>query len=112
MVLGKGDPTRNTRFLTEQDRRVNHPEVTNTGLPCCTAREMIRMSDHLLQNLSNIDVPMLIHQGTDDYVVDPNGSRLLFDQCKSKDKKLILYHDGLHSLLTDHPALVRLNDYN
>eukprot|EP01080_Neovahlkampfia_damariscottae_P007815 gene7815-12288_t len=109
-TLGRGDPARNTRFITEQERRTNHPEATITGLPSCTAREMIRMSDHLLENLSEIDIPILIHQGTNDYVVDPNGSKLLYQNCKSKDKKLIIYHDGLHSLLTDHPAMDALQE--
>lgn len=58
----------------------------------------MKSCDYLAQNLHNLDIPFLILQGTLDFVVHPSGPKELYDQAKSKEKKLIYFPGLYHSL--------------
>jgi len=51
--------------------------------------------------LSRINTAMLILQGTGDKILDPIGAKMLFDEIKSMNKKLVYFNDANHSLFMD-----------
>lgn len=52
-----------------------------------------------------INVPIIIFQGEDDKVVDPQGVSQYFETIASKDKELVLVPESYHVLTTD-PAFI------
>jgi alpha-beta hydrolase superfamily lysophospholipase len=50
---------------------------------------------------SQISIPTLIFQGTDDKGISPDGVRRFYNHVASKDKRIILIEGGYHSLLAD-----------
>eukprot|EP01080_Neovahlkampfia_damariscottae_P001721 gene1721-490_t len=98
------DVTKNTRIVAEQQRKLKHPNTFKGGLPASTGREMVLMSNHLMENLDKIDTPMLIVHGTHDFIVRLEGSQNLYDKSISKDKTLLVIKDGYHSILSDYSA--------
>ncbi|CAM6049897.1 unnamed protein product [Sphagnum compactum] len=58
-----------------------------------TGTEILQLSSYLLRRLTNVSIPLLVLQGSDDQVTDPKGSQELYDQASTKHKNIILY-DG------------------
>jgi alpha-beta hydrolase superfamily lysophospholipase len=65
-----------------------------------TARELIQVTRHISANLKQFDAPFLVMHGREDQVTDPQLSRQLYQESRSKDKSLRLYDGMWHSLTT------------
>ncbi|CCH59383.1 hypothetical protein TBLA_0B05550 [Henningerozyma blattae CBS 6284] len=50
--------------------------------------------------ISKITKPIFIQHGKDDTINDPKGSQNFYDNCKFNDKRLVLYENGRHSILS------------
>jgi alpha-beta hydrolase superfamily lysophospholipase len=65
-----------------------------------TAYSMLTGLEGLQDVCSNVDVPFVLVQGTDDKIVDFDMARRFYDECKSRDKEFWtyegMYHDVYH----------------
>ncbi|MBD2258454.1 alpha/beta hydrolase [Pseudanabaena sp. FACHB-2040] len=65
------------------------------------ATEFLNTARRLRTELLTLQVPLLLLQGSEDSVVPPDGSRLLFGQLSLIDKEYREYSGGLHDLHND-----------
>lgn len=64
-----------------------------------TVVELLRITNYLSQRLCDITIPFIVLHGNADVVTDPNVSRALYEEAKSKDKTIKIYDGMMHSLL-------------
>ncbi|KAM7265138.1 hypothetical protein ACFE04_002821 [Oxalis oulophora] len=64
-----------------------------------TVVELLKVTDYLSENLSNVGIPFIVLHGSADVVTDPDVSRALYEEAKSEDKSIKIYDGMLHSLL-------------
>ncbi|KAK4590060.1 hypothetical protein RGQ29_020576 [Quercus rubra] len=64
-----------------------------------TVLELLRVTDYLSQRLSEVSISFIVLHGSADVVTDPNVSRALYEEAKSKDKTIKIYDGMMHSLL-------------
>jgi esterase/lipase len=83
-------------FLDNQPENAHINYVRN---PVSGMREIERLMDDLEPRLSQITVPALLLQSSGDPVVDPKGSRKIFDMLGSVDKQFILFNFNRHGIL-------------
>ena len=76
-----------------------HPDINYTRNPISGVRELERLMESLVPKLSEIVIPALIVQSSGDPVVDPKGSRRIFELLGSTDKQYILFHHQRHGIL-------------
>ncbi|XP_010533890.1 PREDICTED: caffeoylshikimate esterase [Tarenaya hassleriana] len=76
-----------------------------------TVMELLRVTDYLGEKLKDVSIPFIVLHGSADVVTDPEVSRALYEEAKSKDKTLKIYEGMLHSMLFGEPdeniAIVR-----
>ncbi len=70
-------------------------------LPARTAAELNRATQSIQANLSRISQPILIMHGTQDRLVNPAGSKMVYERISSKDKTLKLYEGLYHEILNE-----------
>src|SRR5690349_14042624 len=61
-----------------------HPDVNYSRLPVAAVAELERFMGDLEPRLAGIEVPALVIQSQGDPVVDPDGSKRLFDELGSQ----------------------------
>lgn len=66
-----------------------------------TGAEINRTFQYLQANLKRISLPLLIMQGGADRLVNPAGSRLLYEHSTSTDKTLKIYEGLYHEILNE-----------
>lgn len=80
----------------------NHPEnphINYARNPISGVRELEKMMDALLDKLQDIKTPALIIQSQGDPVVDPKGSRRLFEMLGAKEKDYVSFNYNRHGIL-------------
>ncbi|MCJ7771702.1 MAG: alpha/beta fold hydrolase [Desulfobacterales bacterium] len=80
----------------------NHPENPHINYirnPISGVRELERLMDDVEDKLPGINVPALVVQSGGDSVVNPKGSRKLYQKLGSKDKEYILFSFQRHGIL-------------
>lgn len=63
------------------------------------AAELLGQMGRSRTQLDRLDLPLLVLHGTADRLTSPEGSRLLFDQSRARDKRLSLLPGWFHDLL-------------
>ena len=81
------------------DNHSENPHINYARNPVAGVREIERLMDDLEPRLSQITVPCLLLQASGDPVVDPKGSRKIFDRLGSVDKQFILLNFKRHGIL-------------
>jgi esterase/lipase len=81
------------------ENRPEHPHINYSRNPVSGVREIERLMDDLEPRLEKIAVPALILQASEDPVVDPRGSRKIFERLGSKDKQYVLFSFNRHGIL-------------
>jgi len=61
--------------------------------------ELITAMRRITEQSGSIKLPILITHGTADRLTNPEGSQLLYRQCSSPDKTLMLYPDWFHETI-------------
>lgn len=79
----------------------NDPLVYRGGIPARTGAEIINMMDDIQENVQHFDYPVLIMHGTKDYLTNVDGSKMLYEKAKTKDKTLNLYEGFYHELINE-----------
>lgn len=83
-------------FLVNQPE---NPHINYTRNPIAGIRELERLMDRVETCLQDVQVPAVVVQSVADPVVDPRGSRRVFDRLGSKEKKYILFNIERHGIL-------------
>lgn len=66
-----------------------------------TGAELNSALQYIQANMHRITLPILIMQGSEDRLVDPAGSHLLYEKVASKDKSLKIYEGLYHEILNE-----------
>lgn len=83
------------------DAYVNDPLVYRGKIRARLGAELINAMQMLPNQLPEIHLPILIMSGTNDRLSNPDGSRLLYECVKSKDKTLRLYDGFYHEIFNE-----------
>ncbi len=78
-----------------------HPHINYTRNPISGIRELERLMEKLNDKLEDIIIPAMVVQGKRDPVVNPDGSRQLFENLGSKDKTYELLDFDRHGIIMD-----------
>ena len=81
---------------------VNDPLVCRGKVTARLSTELVRAMGRVAAEAANIRVPILILQGSDDMLVDPKGSQMLYNAVSSVDKTIKIY-DGLYHEVFNEP---------
>ena len=85
----------------------NHPEnpqINYIRNPISGVRELERLMDSLKPKLSSLKTPALIIQSSEDPVVDPKGSKRIFERLGSENKQYIMFDFDRHGILLGEGA--------
>ena len=80
---------------------VNDPLNYTGKLSARFGVELLKTMDMLQKRLSEITLPILIMQGSQDRISDPSSSKILFDGVSSKDKPMKIYEGFYHEIFND-----------
>ena len=75
------------------------PQINYARLPVTGVRQLERFMRELEPKLARIAAPVLVLQSEGDPVVDPQGSRRLFEMVGSKQKKYLNFPLTRHGIL-------------
>ena len=76
-----------------------NPHINYLRNPISGVREIDRLMDQVAPKLENITIPALIIQSAQDPVVNPKGSRKIFDRIASENKEYRLFNFPRHGIL-------------
>jgi len=76
-----------------------NPHINYLRNPISGVRELVRLMEAVEPKLADIKIPALVIQSVGDPVVNPKGSRRIFDILGSKDKEYILFNFKRHGIL-------------
>ena len=81
------------------ENRPENPHINYLRNPVSGVREIERLMNDLEPRLEQIAAPALVLQASQDPVVDPRGSRKIFDRLGSRDKQYLLFNFNRHGIL-------------
>lgn len=81
------------------DNEPENPHINYIRNPIAGIRELERLMDRVENCLKDVQVPAVVVQSVADPVVDPRGSRRVFDRLGSQEKKYILFNIARHGIL-------------
>jgi len=81
-----------------------NPHINYLRNPISGVVELERLMDNLEARLPGLNVPALVVQSKGDPVVDPRGSRKIFDLIGSTDKQYVLFNFERHGILLGEGA--------
>jgi esterase/lipase/1-acyl-sn-glycerol-3-phosphate acyltransferase len=87
------------------ENRPENPHINYLRNPISGVVEVDRLMDELEPRLSDVNVPTLVVQSRGDPVVDPKGSRKIFDHIGSEEKEYLLFNFDRHGILLGEGAL-------
>nr|GLL29010.1 caffeoylshikimate esterase-like isoform X2 [Ipomoea trifida] len=80
----------------------------NERPPAATGLELLKVCKYIQNNCHELEVPLLILQGGDDKVCDPNAVKAVFKSAASKDKTLKIFAGMWHQLIGEPNESVEL----
>jgi esterase/lipase len=86
------------------DNKPENPHINYMRNPISGVVEIDRLMDDLEPRLANLNVPALVIQSRGDPVVDPKGSRKIFELIGSADKEYLLFNFDRHGILLGEGA--------
>ncbi|MHA1134990.1 MAG: alpha/beta hydrolase [Candidatus Thorarchaeota archaeon] len=82
--------------------------------PVSVYHELFKLQKQARKNMSNVKVPAIIIQGTDDKTINPANGKLALDGISSKDKQLFMIEGGEHVIschFTRHDAYPHIEQF-
>ncbi|XP_009587884.2 caffeoylshikimate esterase-like [Nicotiana tomentosiformis] len=76
--------------------------------PAATALELLKVCEYIQRNSHELEVPLLILQGGDDKVCDPEAAQLVYETAGSKDKTMKIFPGMWHQLIGEPNESVEL----
>lgn len=92
------------------DAYVNDPLVYRGKIRARFAAEILKAVLELSNDMTSINIPILIMHGTADRLSDPQGSRMLFERVGSNDRTLKLYEGFYHEIFNEPDHLQVMSD--
>ncbi len=86
------------------ENKPENPHINYFRNPISGVKEIDRLMDDLEPKLPDLLMPALIVQSRRDPVVDPRGSRKIFERIGSQEKKYILFNFDRHGILLGEGA--------
>ncbi|MCF7842981.1 MAG: lysophospholipase [Lentisphaeria bacterium] len=80
------------------------------AIPARTGAELIKTQKYIMRHGEKVTYPVMIMYGTGDTIVEPEGSKLLFNKIQSEDKTLKAYDGFYHEILNDPEKQQVLDD--
>jgi acylglycerol lipase len=80
---------------------VNDPLVYTGKLRARWGIELMKTMTKLQSGMSELTLPILIMQGSQDRISDPSSSKMLYDGVSSKDKTMTIYEGFYHEIFND-----------
>ena len=84
------------------DAYINDPLAYTGKITARLGAEILETMQRVTEEATEIRLPIMIVQGSDDKVVDPRGAQLLYDLVTSEDKTIKIY-DGLYHEVFNEP---------
>jgi acylglycerol lipase len=79
----------------------NDPLVYRGKITARLGAEMFDTMTKLESQVASLTLPMLIMQGSDDKLVNPEGSKMLYEKAASQDKTLKIYEGLYHEIFNE-----------
>jgi acylglycerol lipase len=92
------DPTGISRDPEVVKAYVEDPLVFHGKTPARLAAEMLKAMQSVTEEVEKITLPIIVVQGSEDKLVDPDGAQMLYDKAGSKDKTLKIYQGAYHEV--------------
>jgi acylglycerol lipase len=92
------DPTGISRDPEVVKAYVDDPLVFHGKTPARLAAEMLKAMQRVTEEVEKITLPIIVVQGSEDKLVDPDGAQMLYDKAGSKDKTLKIYQGAYHEV--------------
>jgi len=89
---------------------VNDPLVFHGKTPARLAAEMLKAMQRVTAEVGIISLPFITIQGSLDKLVDPNGTRMLYEKASSKDKTIKIYKGLYHEVFNEPERAIVLKD--
>lgn len=81
---------------------IDDPLVFHGKTTARLGAELLKLTLRINKDMEQITTPLIIIQGSEDKLSDPQGAQLLYDRVSSEDKTLKIY-DGLHHEVFNEP---------
>ena len=81
------------------ENKPENPHINYLRNPISGVREIERLMNDLEPKLPNLKMPALIVQSRRDPVVDPKGSRKIFERIGTNEKEYVLFNFDRHGIL-------------
>ena len=81
------------------ENRPENPHINYFRNPVCGVSELGLLMESVEKNLPRINIPALVIQADDDPIVNPKGSRKVFELINSEDKEYLLFNFDRHGIL-------------
>ena len=101
------DPTAISKDPEVVEDYINDPLVFQGKTTARLSVELLKAIMRVNDEVSKIDAPFIVLQGSDDLLVNPDGARMLYEGAKSQDKTLKFY-DGLYHEVFNEPERDRV----
>jgi esterase/lipase/1-acyl-sn-glycerol-3-phosphate acyltransferase len=86
------------------ENKPENPHINYSRNPISGVVEIDRLMDDLEPRLADLNIPVLVIQSRGDPVVDPKGSRKIFELIGSADKEYLLFNFDRHGILLGEGA--------
>ncbi len=90
-----------SRIPSVVEKYKSDPLILSKGIHARTGSEMISTQKRLWSSYDKFEHPILIMYGTDDQLIEPEGSVHLHANVKSKDKEIVAWEGGYHEITRD-----------
>jgi esterase/lipase len=81
------------------ENKPENPHINYLRNPISGVKELERLMDNLEPKLPDIQIPALVVQSSGDPVVDPKGSRRIFELIGTSEKEYTLFNFNRHGIL-------------
>ena len=86
------------------ENRPENPHINYFRNPVCGVSELGLLMESVEKNLPRINIPALVIQADGDPIVNPKGSRKVFELIGSRDKEYRLFNFDRHGILLGEGA--------
>lgn len=92
------------------DAYINDPFVYTGKTTARLGAELLKTVQYVTEHATEISLPIMIVQGSDDKLVDPSGAQLFYDLVGSGDKTIKIYDGFYHEVFNEPEHEQVLND--
>lgn len=95
------DPSLVSKDQAVVDAYRNDPLINHEGTYAKTGHIMLKTIKYVQSKFDQWQLPVLIMHGGSDRLIDPNGSKMMYEKIPVKDKKLLILDDLYHEIMRE-----------